>query len=56
MNRKFGIELEIAEISKEMAVAALKAVKVKIQVEGYNHETKRYWKIVPDGAVLAIAA
>lgn len=51
MNRKFGIELEIVGISKEKAVAALKAVNINLQVEGYNHETKQYWKIVPDNSL-----
>lgn len=51
MNRRFGIELEITGISKEKAVAALKAVNMNLQIEGYNHETKKYWKLVPDGSL-----
>lgn len=51
MNRKFGIELEIVGISKEKALNAIKAVGVKVQSENYNHDTKKHWKLVPDGSV-----
>lgn len=51
MERKFGIELEIVGISKEAAIKALKAVQIKVNAETYNHTTKNYWKIVPDGSV-----
>lgn len=52
MERKFGIELEIVGISREAALKALKAVNIKVHSEGYNHATKKHWKIVPDGSVV----
>lgn len=51
MERKFGIELEIVGISKDAAIKALKAVRIQVNAEAYNHTTKNYWKIVPDGSV-----
>lgn len=51
MNRKFGIELEIAGITKEQAMNALKAVGIRVKIEGYNHDTKPHWKIVTDNSV-----
>lgn len=51
MNRKFGLELEIAGISQQTALAALKAVNINVQAEGYNHTTRSHWKIVSDSSV-----
>ncbi len=51
MNRKFGIELEIANITRETAVRALRAVGINVQSEGYNHSTRGYWKLVSDASV-----
>lgn len=51
MERKFGIELEIVGITKDAAIKALKAVQIKVYAESYNHNTKKHWKIVPDGSV-----
>lgn len=51
MERKFGIELEIVGITQDAAIKALKAVQIKVNAEGYNHTTRNYWKIVPDGSV-----
>lgn len=51
MNRKFGIELEIVGITRETAIRALRAVGINVRDEGYNHTTRDYWKLVPDGSV-----
>ena len=51
MNRKFGIELEIVGINQEAARKAMQAVNIKVQQEGYNHNTRKHWKIIPDGSV-----
>lgn len=51
MERKFGIELEIVGITQDAALRALKAVRIKVRSETYNHATRNYWKIVPDGSV-----
>lgn len=51
MNRQFGIEMEIAGINRETALAALRAVNVKVKSEGYNHTTRNHWKLVSDASV-----
>lgn len=51
MNRKFGIELEIANITRETAVRALRAVGINVQSEGYSHATRGHWKLVSDASV-----
>lgn len=51
MDRKFGIEMEIAGINRETALRALRAVGINVQNEGYNHTTRRHWKLVSDASV-----
>ena len=51
MDRKFGVELELVEITREQAVRALTGVGIAVREEGYNHETRRHWKIVSDSSV-----
>lgn len=51
MDRKFGIELEIAGINREVALRALHAVGINVQVEAYNHTTRGHWKFVSDASV-----
>lgn len=51
MERKFGIELEIANITRETALRALRAVGINVRDESYNHATRTHWKLVPDGSV-----
>ena len=51
MDRKFGIELELIGITREQAIAALTGVGIEVREEGYNHETRRHWKIVSDASV-----
>lgn len=51
MNRRFGIELEIADITQAKAAAALQAVGLTVVTSGYTHQTSASWKIVPDGSV-----
>ena len=51
MDRKFGIELEIVGITRQTALRALSAVGIHVQDESYNHTTRGYWKLVPDGSV-----
>ena len=51
MERKFGIELEIAGISRSLALRALRAAGVNVEDEGYNHTTRNHWKLVPDSSV-----
>ena len=51
MERKFGIELEIAGISQATALRALSAAGIQAQAEGYNHNTRSHWKLVRDASV-----
>ncbi len=51
MERKFGIELEIVDITRQTALRALSAVGIQARDEAYNHTTRGYWKLVPDGSV-----
>ena len=51
IDRKFGVELEIVGISKELAIRALAAVDIEAHDAGYTHMTTRDWKIVSDASV-----
>ena len=50
--RKFGIELEISNISMRQSYEAIKAIGIRVEIEGYNHtDHADHWKIVRDGSV-----
>lgn len=51
MERKFGIELEIVNVTTENALNALRAAGISVRSESYNHTTRRHWKIVSDASV-----
>ena len=51
MERKFGIEMEIVGISKEVALRSLQAVGVQAVDAGYTHTVMECWKIVSDSSV-----
>lgn len=51
IDRKFGVELEIVGISKELVIRALAAVDIEAHDAGYTHMTTRDWKIVSDASV-----
>lgn len=46
--RQFGIEIEFSGLSAEGAAVALRSAGLNAVAEGYNHETRRHWKIVTD--------
>jgi hypothetical protein len=47
----FGVEIEITRLVSQDAIAmALQAAGIAAAVEGYNHVTKRHWKVVTDGS------
>lgn len=50
-NLKFGVEIEFFGVSRQVVSDALNSAGVRAYVEGYNHETKGYWKLVTDGSV-----
>lgn len=53
MARKFGIELEICGGEHNMSDVAriITDAGIRCNVEGYNHATRRDWKIVSDGSL-----
>jgi hypothetical protein len=50
-NRKFGIEIEFVGVTRDAVACALRAAGIEAYVEGYNHTTRPYWKIVTDGSL-----
>ena len=47
----FGVEIEVTRLVSQDAIAiALQAAGISVAVEGYNHATKRHWKVVTDGS------
>ncbi len=50
-NRSFGIELEIVHRNKTKLCEAIRRRGIACSVEGYNHITRRHWKIVSDASV-----
>jgi hypothetical protein len=51
MTRKFGIEIEATGLAMSKVVEALTAVGIRAAVDGYNHTTKTYWKVVSDASL-----
>lgn len=50
-NRKFGVEIEFARSSStDTVVREMQTRGLECAYEGYNHETRRHWKIVTDGS------
>lgn len=50
-NHKFGIEIEAYGVNMRVVESAIRAAGVTVEVEGYNHSTRRHWKIVTDGSL-----
>jgi len=50
-NRKFGVEFEAYNVKMRTLKDALNAVGIHCEIEGYNHTTRRYWKIVTDSSL-----
>ena len=47
----FGVEIEILSTVDRSAIAtALQAQGINAVVEGYNHRTQRYWKVITDSS------
>lgn len=54
-NKKFGVEVEfgtalLSEVETTMQ-RELQGTGIAVHREGYNHQTRRYWKIVTDASV-----
>ena len=47
----FGVEIEILNTVDRSAIAtALQAEGINAAVEGYNHQTRHYWKVITDAS------
>lgn len=49
--RKFGIEIEAYNCTREKLASELRAAGIDVAVEGYNHTTRNHWKLVTDGSL-----
>lgn len=50
-NHKFGVEIEAYDVDMRTIATAIRAAGITVEVEGYNHYTRRHWKIVNDVSV-----
>lgn len=50
-NRRFGVEIEAHNISRTELATALRAAGINVEAEGYNHNTRGYWKVVTDASL-----
>lgn len=50
-NRKFGVEIEAYGADKHLIARLITEAGVNCMVEGYNHTTRRHWKIITDGSL-----
>lgn len=50
-NRNFGVEIEAYGVTRRALALALRNEGIEVQEEGYNHETRTWWKIVSDGSI-----
>lgn len=48
--RRFGVEIEFVGDPRAVHTAMV-AAGINVHMESYNHTTRGYWKIVPDGSV-----
>ena len=49
--RKFGIEIEAYNCTREKLANELRAAGIDVAVEGYNHTTRNHWKLVTDSSL-----
>jgi hypothetical protein len=47
---KIGIEIEFTGISPERCACAVRSVGIDCRGESYNHQTRTWWKVVPDAS------
>lgn len=50
-NRRFGIEIEAYNCTRERLAHELQEAGINVAVEGYNHTTSSRWKLVTDGSL-----
>lgn len=49
-DRKFGVEIEFHSVPQRAVAEALVEKGLLAVVEGYNHETRGYWKVITDSS------
>jgi hypothetical protein len=49
--RKFGIEIEAYNCTREKLASEFRAAGIDVAVEGYNHTTRNHWKLVTDASL-----
>lgn len=49
--RRFGIEIEAYNCTRERLAAELREAGINVAVEGYNHTTRNHWKLVTDASL-----
>lgn len=49
--RKFGVEIEAYNCTREKLASELRAAGIEVAVEGYNHITRNHWKLVTDASL-----
>jgi hypothetical protein len=51
MSRRFGVEIEfLSTVTTERVLMSLRAAGIRVEYEGYTHQTTPHWKIVSDGS------
>lgn len=50
-NRRFGVEVEAYNCTRERLARELADAGIEVAVEGYNHTTRSHWKLVTDGSL-----
>ena len=50
-NRKFGIEIEAYNCTRERLARELREAGIEVMVEDCNHTTCPHWKLVTDGSL-----
>lgn len=50
-NRRFGIEIEAYNCTRERLSRELREAGIEVSVEGYNHTTRSHWKLVTDSSL-----
>ena len=50
-NRRFGVEIEAYNCTRERLARELREAGINVVVEGYNHNTRNHWKLVTDGSL-----
>lgn len=50
-NRRFGVEIEAYNCTRERLARELREAGISVAVEGYNHNTTNHWKLVTDGSL-----